>query len=220
MMKCFIIAMQKEADPLLCAMQRVDNDETVCGMRVLSGELYGEKIGVVVSGVGKANAARATQYAVSLLHADIIVNLGVAGGLNGGLQVGAVYAISAAVQYDYDLTQLNGTAMGTLDECKENYLPLCHSSLYPLKKLGTGDRFNDSPDDYRLLTRTLQADIRDMEGGAIAQVCMHAGVKCYSYKIISDLAGSGSTTEQYLNNLTLCFRTLAQELKNIVKYSI
>ena len=61
----------------------------------------------------------------------------------------------------------------------------------------------------------LEADIRDMECGAIAQACMHAGVKCYAYKIISDLAGSGSTTEQYLNNLTLCFETLKRELKNI-----
>ena len=58
-----------------------------------------------------------------------------------------------------------------------------------------------------------------MEGGAIAQVCMHAGVKCYAYKIISDIAGSGSTTEQYLKNLSLCSETLKRELKKIVEVS-
>ncbi|MDE7265763.1 MAG: 5'-methylthioadenosine/adenosylhomocysteine nucleosidase, partial [Clostridia bacterium] len=59
------------------------------------------------------------------------------------------------------------------------------------------------------------ADIRDMECGAIAHVCMHAKIPCRSFKIISDLAGSGSTTEQYLKNLSICFETLTKELKNI-----
>ena len=56
-----------------------------------------------------------------------------------------------------------------------------------------------------------------MEGGAIAQVCMHAKVNCFCFKIISDLAGSGSTTEQYLNNLALCAETLDMQLENIIR---
>lgn len=214
-MKCFIIAMQKEADPVISAMQSVISDKSDCGLRITEGKLYGENVGVVVCGVGKANAARGAQYAVCVLKADVLVNIGVAGGLDGSLEVGAVYGISAAVQYDYDLTQLNSTAIGTLDEFKENYLPLNTGKKYPLKKLATGDRFNDCKEDFDLLTKTLRADVRDMEGGAIAQVCIHSGVKNYGYKIISDLAGSGSTTEQYLKNLEICFDTLKKELKNI-----
>ena len=106
---------------------------------------------------------------------------------------------------------------GTLDECAENYLPLQICGVYPAKKLATGDRFNDSKKDFELLTTVLNADIRDMECGAVAQVCMHAKIPCRSFKIISDLAGSGSTTEQYLKNLSLCFKTLESELKNIVE---
>ena len=56
-----------------------------------------------------------------------------------------------------------------------------------------------------------------MEGGAIAQVCMHAGVKCFAFKIISDLAGSGSTTGQYIENLTLCFGTLEKNIEKITE---
>ncbi len=119
------------------------------------------------------------------------------------------------MQYDFDLTQLNGTKIGTLDECKENFLALDALSLYPLKKLATGDRFNDSAEDFKLLTE-LGADIRDMEGAAVAQVCMHAKVELRAYKVISDLAGSGSTTEQYMKNLAVCADTLKRELKNIV----
>ena len=214
-MKCFVIAMDKEAEPILQAMAK-KKESKYCGKRVICGTLFNEKVAVVICGVGKVNAACGAQIAIDKLKATLILNLGVAGGLNAGVKVGEIYEISHAVQYDFDLTQLNGTEIGTLDECKTNYLPLTVCGNYPLKKLATGDRFNDSPADYALLTNILKADIRDMEGGAIAQVCMHAGVPCYEYKIISDLAGSGSTTEQYLSNLGLCFETLKRELKTIV----
>lgn len=214
-MKCFVIAMPKEANPVISAMQCKYTDEKQYGLRVVCGELFGEKVGCVVCGVGKVNAARGAQYAIDKLGADVIVNLGVAGGLNDSVTVGGIYGIYAAVQYDYDLSQLNGTDIGTLDELKENYIPVCRTSRYPLKKLGSGDRFNDSKSDYVLLTETLGADIRDMEGAAIAQVCLHAGIKCYQFKIISDIAGSGSTTEQYLENLDVCLINLKNELMRI-----
>ncbi len=214
-MKCFIIAMQKEAEPLLEGMQNAAVS-TVCGKKVYKGEIFGIKTAVVVCGVGKVNAACGAQYAIDVLGADELVNIGVAGGLNSSVQIGEIYAIEKAVQYDFDLTQLNGTPIGTLDECKENFLPLSLGANFPVRKLATGDRFNDSQKDFELLTDTLKADIRDMEGAAIAQVCMHAGVKFSSYKIISDLAKSGSTTEQYLSNLDICFQTLRKNLKNII----
>ena len=216
-MKVFVIAMDKEAQPVLNAIN-IERDITYCGKRLVTGKLSGESIGIVICGVGKVNAACGTQIAIDELGADAIINVGVAGGLNGGVKVGEIYAISDVVQYDFDLTQLNGTKIGTLDECSENYLPLALSDRCPAKKLATGDRFNDSKQDYRHLTEVLHADVRDMECGAIAQVCMHANVPCYSFKIISDLAGSGSTTDQYLKNLSLCFKTLERELKNIMEY--
>lgn len=214
-MKVFVIAMEKEAAPLLEVM-RTGRDIKFCGKRIITGELYGVRCGLVICGVGKVNAACGAQIAVDELGADTVINIGVAGGLNGGLNVGEIYGISHAVQYDFDLTQMNGTAIGTLDECRENYLPLDTPPLYPLKRLATGDRFNDSREDYKLLTEVLKADIRDMEGAAIAQACMHAKVKFLAFKVISDLAGSGSTTEQYFKNLALCAQTLKRELRNII----
>lgn len=213
-MKAFVIAMDKEAEPIISAI-KIERSFSFCGKRIVLGKLYGESVGVVVCGVGKVNAAMGTQIAVDELGAETVINVGVAGALSPSLTVGNVYAISSAVQYDFDLTQINGTQIGTLDECTENYIPLSKSRAYPIKKIATGDRFNDSKQDFSLLTGTLKADIRDMECAAIAQVCMHAKVKCYAFKIISDVAGSGSTTEQYLKNLKLCFETLSRELEDI-----
>lgn len=215
-MICFVIAMDKEAAPIISAMEHV-KERKISGKRVVSGTLFKKKIAVVVCGVGKVNAACGAQLAIDKLKAGKIVNIGVAGGLNKGVAVGEVYQISHAVQYDFDLVQISGKPIGTLEGCEENYVPLNICRKYPAKRLATGDRFNDSKNDYKLLTKELDADIRDMEGGAIAQVCMQTGLKCYSYKIISDLAGSGSTTEQYKKNLSLCFETLKRELKNITE---
>ena len=127
-----------------------------------------------------------------------------------------VYQIGAAVQFDFDLVQLNGTKIGTLNEYTENYLYLnLLKAPFPVKKLGTADRFNDSHDDFLLLTQELNADIRDMEGGAIVQAAFAATLPVYSIKAISDLAGSGSTTEQYLVNKDKALRELQKALPTI-----
>lgn len=210
----FVIAMESEAKPLTDNMTEVKRSR-VYDKTVVRGKLCGRNVGAVICGVGKVNAAAGAQYAIDCLKAEKIINIGVAGGLNGGLEIGKIYSVSHAVQYDFDLVQLNGTKIGTLNEFKENYLPLATRAIYPQKKLATGDRFNDSAEDFKLLTEVLFADIRDMEGGAIAQVCAHAGIPFYSFKAITDLAGSGSTTEQYLNNLKVCTARLNNDVKTI-----
>ncbi|MGN0812444.1 MAG: 5'-methylthioadenosine/S-adenosylhomocysteine nucleosidase [Candidatus Coproplasma sp.] len=210
----FVIAMESEAAPVIANMTCVERSDRY-GRAVVTGLLCGEKTAVVVCGVGKVNAAAGTQYAIDCLGADKIINIGVAGGLNPTTEVAKIYGISAVVQYDFDLIALNGTPMGTLNEYSEPYLPLVSTTVYPLKKVGTGDRFNDDIADYELLTKELEADIRDMELGAIAHVCRHADIPCYSFKAISDVAGSGSTTEQFLANLKKCTETLKSDVEKM-----
>ena len=207
-----VAAMQSEADILLEEM-KISRSLTVSGKNVHVGKAYGKDIAVCVCGVGKVNAALGTQLLVSKFDAEKLLNFGVAGGLNKETELCQIYQISAAVQFDFDLTQLNGTKIGTLDEYRENYLALNTLKLpFPLKKLGTSDRFNDSAEDYKLLTAELDADIRDMEGAAIVQGAYAAQLPVYSVKAISDVAGSGSTTEQFLINKDKALKNLKAAL--------
>ena len=161
----------------------------------------------------KQNAALGTQLLVSKFDVEKLLKFGVAGGLNAQTKLCDVYQIQAAVQFDFDLTQLNGTKIGTLDEYEENYLVLNLLDLpFPVKNLATSDRFNDSPTDYKVLTQELNADIRDMEGGAIVQAAYTAQLPVYSFKAISDVAGSGSTTEQFLQNKDKALQNLKTAL--------
>lgn len=207
-----VIAMQSEADILLEQM-KVERSLTVSGKNVHIGTAFGKEIAVCVCGVGKVNAALGTQLLISKFDVKKLVNFGVAGGLNSGTELCAVYQISHAVQFDFDLADLNGTSIGTLNEYEEPYLALGLSTCpFPLKKLGTSDRFNDSKEDYTLLTQVLGADIRDMEGGAIVQAAYAAQLPVFSLKAISDVAGSGSTTEQFLKNKAAALANLQAAL--------
>lgn len=210
-----VIAMQSEADILLSEM-KVERCLTVSGKKVCVGKAYGKDVAVCVCGVGKVNAALGAQLLVSKFDAEKLLNFGVAGGLNESTKLCAVYQIGSAVQFDFDLTQLNGTKIGTLDEYTENYLSLNLLKLpFEVRNLGTSDRFNDSPADYELLTKELKADIRDMEGGAIVQAGYSAKLPVYSIKAISDVAGSGSTTEQFLINKDKALQNLKSALPAI-----
>ena len=214
-----VIAMQSEADILLEQMN-ISRTLTVSRKTVHVGMAFGKEVAVCVCGVGKVNAALGTQVLVSKFGVDKIFNFGVAGGLNESTKLCEVYQIAAAVQFDFDLTELNGTKMGTLDEYKENYLTTNHfKAAFPKMKLGTADRFNDSKADYKLLTEELGADVRDMEGAAIVQAAYCAQMPVYLVKAISDVAGSGNTTEQYvinrakaLENLKAALPTFFEEL--------
>ncbi len=212
-MKVFVIAMDKEA---ACVAANLENprEERLYGRRVVRGTLGGEDALIVVSGVGKSNAAAATQLALQLTDAKTIINLGVAGGLEPAMKIGDIYEVEDAVQYDFDLTEINGTEYGTLNERDTPYIPCATTGRCPVKRLGTGDRFNDSVADTELLLR-LGVGLRDMEGAAVAHVCETAGVACVMYKCVSDLQGSGSTLEQYLENLRACLANLTAFVKRL-----
>lgn len=210
-----VIAMQSEADILLDEM-KITRSLSVSGKKIHVGTAYGKEVALCVCGVGKVNAALGAQLLVSKFDANKLLNFGVAGSLNANTKLCQVYQIEAATQFDFDLVQLNGTKIGTLNEYEENYLRL---NLFPdafeKRKLATADRFNDSKDDYLLLTQELNADIRDMEGGAIVQAAYAAQLPVYSVKAISDVAGSGSTTEQFLINKDKALQNLKAALPAI-----
>ena len=54
-----------------------------------------------------------------------------------------------------------------------------------------------------------------MEGAAIVQAAYAAELPVYSVKAISDMAGSGSTTEQYLVNKDRALKNLQSKLPMI-----
>ena len=199
-MRAFVIAMECEA----------------AAVRPLLGP--GDRL--YVSGIGKVNAASATQRAVDEWRAGgavapfEVVNAGVAGGVDPSMSPGDVFEIDRAVEYDFDLAKLNGTEVGVHNERTTPYFTLATSGLFPARTLGTGDRFNDSEADLPLLAR-LGVGVRDMEGAAVAHVCETNGVRCRSVKSITNVVGRGATG-QYRENLASALARLSDALRKVL----
>ena len=196
-MRAFVIAMRCEADAVEPHLKPGDR-------------LY-------VSGIGKVNAAAATQKAICE-GADEIWNVGLCGGFGDDISVGDIYGVESATEYDFDLAKINGVSVGVLDGFDTPYLHCYKPEVLRenppdwfkgWRILATGDRFNDSEADHELITKTLCASLRDMEGAAVAHVCKLAGMKCVSVKCVSDVAGRGSMTGQYLDNRVRCLVKLS-----------
>ena len=172
-----------------------------------------------VSGVGKVNAASATAEAIAA-GADEVWNAGLCGGFGDDVSVGDVWGVERAVEYDFDLAKLNGTAVGVLNERDTPYLPLARFDLPARvrgwKTLATGDRFTDDESDYELITRTLGASLRDMEGAAVAHVCWRRGVACRALKCVTNVAGRGLMTGQYGVHRDRCLAILSAALGEVL----
>ena len=203
-MRAFVIAMRCEADAVEPHLRPGDR-------------LY-------VAGIGKVNAAAATQKAICE-GADEIWNVGLCGGFGDDIAVGDIYGVESATEYDFDLAKINGVSVGTLDGFDTPYLHCYKPAVLredPPKWfkgwriLATGDRFNDSEADHELITKTLCASLRDMEGAAVAHVCKLVDVKCVSLKCVSDVAGKGAMTDQYLDNRARCLVRLSTAMKELL----
>ena len=205
-MRAFVIAMPNEAEAVKPHLKADDR-------------LY-------ISGIGKVNAAAATQKAICE-GADEIWNAGLCGGFGDDIEVGDVFTVDRAVEYDFDLAKLNGTRVGQLNEYDTPYLPL--ERISNLKSrisesgaelrgrvLATGDHFNDSEADYALITKELGASLRDMEGAAIAHVCKREGVRCHAVKCVTNVAGKGSMIGQYEENTRRCLERLSDVMKELL----
>lgn len=208
-MLAVIVAMQKEADVLLS--HSIISDESLnCGKKFYKCRFNDIPFCLILSGVGKSNAAAATMLALTS-GADRILNYGVAGGLTSKAKIGSVLQIEKAVEFDFDLSEINGTPVGTPDECTTPYFDLSRqNNSFPTGILASGDRFGCGHKDDGILQQ-LKADVRDMEGAAIAHIAYAAKVPCWIFKSISDNAGEQSVRE-YHENLQIALRALENNL--------
>ena len=189
-----ITAMQNEAHALLRHAE-TDREYTLYGKKICEGRAFGKRFALIAAGIGKSNAAAAAMLALSGLNAKTLLNFGLAGGISQQADIAEVFRIVRAVQYDFDLSEVNGTPKGTLDEYDTPYLPLKDGqSVFKKATLATGDKLTASLADLPLLN-ALGTDLRDMEGAAIAHVAFAAGVPLYAYKAVSNKIGADSVAQ-------------------------
>ena len=201
----FVVAMEKEAQLFLNEVQSV-KEQIFAGKKIYTGKFLGKDIVLIISGIGKVNAAFSTQIIINMFSPKVIINFGVAGGKEGsGLHAGDVVLLDKVCQYDFDLSEIDDVSIGYMQDYNTIYYmsncELYTGNAFKICTCATGDRFTRK--EYFLnIIKDLSAQVVDMESGAIAQVCTANGVSFLAIKLISDVDNSDeSIFQQYQSNV-------------------
>ena len=184
-------AMPKEIDSLI-GDNAAELEQTVAGVCFYR---ITENIIAVAGGIGKVNAAMAAQLCISLYHPDIIINVGVAGCFKN-VDIGTLMIADKYVQHDVDTTGC-GDPIGLVSTVNLVEFPVSH--LEQTKELlnrmnvqylcgsgATGDWFAKRGDRARWIDETFHPLFIELEGCAIAQVCMRNQIGFIAFKSVSD----------------------------------
>lgn len=196
-----VVALFSEAEKLLNKLEN-RTQFLIADKKAYKGTLCGHDVVVAISGIGKVSAALTTQKIIDLYAPDFILNFGTAGGMNDSVKILNYYLVEKCCQFDFDLRELDGVPLGYIQEYKTAYFP-CHTNKldFLLKSnLATADRFTNDVRDINSINEVGCA-LRDMEGGAIAQVCLSNDTPLYMIKGVTDVYGSRTAQEQFYENL-------------------
>ena len=98
-----ITAVTIERDAVLEKLKEI-KATTVYDLKFYQGLIRHTPCIIVMSGIGKVNAARCTQLMIDRFGPSKIVNIGSAGALHPDIKIGDVVISTACVQHDVDLT--------------------------------------------------------------------------------------------------------------------
>lgn len=201
-----IVAMSKELGLLLPLIEN-RTETTVLGYTIHSGSIGPNQVTAMQSGIGKVNAAIATNLLIDIVTPDLIINTGVAGGTG---RVGILdVVIGERVAY-HDVWCGPGTEEGDAAGCPRFFIApkeiLSLPALAPREGvvhglICSGDRFIASPAEVERI-RSIYPDVAavDMESAAIAHVCYLRNVPFISLRVMSDTPGDNDNNiAQYEN---------------------
>ncbi|MFC3031081.1 5'-methylthioadenosine/S-adenosylhomocysteine nucleosidase [Pseudoalteromonas fenneropenaei] len=212
-MKVGIIgAMEPEVAILREAMQNVST-VSKGGFTFFSGDLAGQQVTLVQSGIGKVASAIATTLLIDNFTPDCVINTGSAGGFEPSLNVGDVVISSEVRHHDVDVTAF-GYEIGQVPQMPAGFT--AHPALIEAAKqsvaevenvqtmvglICTGDIFMCDPVRIDKARQDFPAMLAvEMEGAAIAQVCHSLHTPFVVIRSLSDIAGKESpqSFEEYL----------------------
>ena len=180
------------------------------------------EIGLVVSGIGKVNAAAATARLIGEFNPEEVVVIGLSGALIDELSVGDIVIADKVVQYDFDLRPLEAN-LGQLPGRSSQYLTCDSRAVERWKRVATDLCENDggitrevrvgpvATGDRIVSDRQLKEEISkgfpdaicvEMESGAVGQVCDAYGVSFSIVRVISDFADDTFTVNDVTHYLS------------------
>lgn len=203
-----IAAIHKEVAALLAALEF-----TACDSMPFSAWRAEGQVGyiiVIVSGLGKANAAAATAAAIERYSPNLIVNVGCAGAFAGsGLAVGDIAVAKEEIAADEGVLTLDGWLpldeigfpVAVVDGVRYfNAIPLSQNLVGKAVEAASAEEFNVLAGSFVTVSTCSGTAARgdelwrrhaplceNMEGAAVAQVALRYGIQCAEIRGISNM---------------------------------
>jgi adenosylhomocysteine nucleosidase len=181
--------------------------EKVGGIEFHTGNLFEKKVVIARCGVGKVFAALTAEAMIIKYSPDLIVNTGVAGGLDSSLATADIVAAEKLCQHDMDTSPL-GDPKGFVSGIEKIFFDSDARALDILSSSGnelgitvkrgtvaTGDVFVADDMTRQRIISDFGASACEMEGAAIAQAAYVNGVPFVVVRAISDGANGDSVMD-------------------------
>lgn len=223
-----IFAMKEELDSLLKYL-KIEKEYNIFDLKFYEGMIHNNYCILTESGEGKVNSARCTQILIDNMDVDMIINIGVAGGISEKLKVCDIVIGEKLVQHDFDITAFNHEKgyipnVGVYID-SDTYLVNIAKECINNKKynvvsgiIASGDIFCTESWMSKKINTKFNALCVEMEGASIAQVCYLSNVPFIVIRSISDVPNNNNvlTYEEFLNESSKNVSNFVYEIiKNI-----
>lgn len=217
----------------MMAIKDIMNDireESVYNLVFTLGNIESKVCVLVECGVGKVNAARTAQIMIDKYSVDYVINVGSAGGVNKELNILDIVIGDKLVQYDFDISGAGNYEKGEI--CGTGKFFNSDERLVNLSKeiienmdgrdfnivvgsIGSADLFCTDPNIGAKTREDFGVECVEMEGAAIAQVCMLDNVPFLVIRGVSD-SPNGNNDIDFHTYLGIVSKRVATILKELV----
>lgn len=189
-----IFAMKEELDEFIKLVNNI-REEKIYDLTFYKCNLFNKELVLVESGVGKVNAARATQILIDKMNPKYIFNVGVAGSISDKVNVLDIVASDKLVQHDFDITGFDHEKgyipnVGIYMDADKYLLDITKNVNIDTKvhigTIASGDIFITDKNMSNKINNKFNALCVEMEGASIAQACTLSSVPYLVIRSISD----------------------------------
>ncbi len=201
-----IIAAMEDEMSLLKEKMNTDSATIICGIKFYEGIIGTKEVVLCSSGVGKVNSAMAATILIEVFNCDLIINTGIAGGING-VNTKDIIIAKELCYSDVDATAF-GYQYGQVPGMPFKYIPnpttiLKLKTIFNKLNINYKEACVYSADSFVSKLEQLKnvdiniLSIAEMEGTSIAQVCVRSGVDFIVLRYVSDIVGKENQIEDY-----------------------
>ena len=219
-------AMEQEIELLRESMNNVKH-VSFGKFSAYEGELAGKRTVLVLSGIGKVNAAVSTSWVIHQFAPDCVINTGSAGGLGKGLKVGDVVIGETVAHHDVDVTAF-GYVWGQVPQLPavfesdsnlisqaEKAAQVFDGAAVTQGLIVSGDRFVHSSEGVaEIRSHFPEVKAVEMEAAAIAQTCHQLEVPFVIIRAVSDSADEKAdiSFEEFLKTAAVSSAKMVTEI--------